>query len=330
MAYMLKAQRAVAGSRIIGLGHYQPERVLTNAELATMVETSDEWIRTRTGIVERHIARDDESVADMATAAARAAIADAGLEPDQVGMIVVASTSVMDHSPNVAGRVAAALEMTSPIIIDINTACSGFEHGIAMADAALRAGQVERAVVIGSEKLSAITDWTDRTTCVLTADGAGAFVLEAAATEAEIGVGPTVWGSEPTMSRAVIVEDETGNKFSQDGRMILRWAMSKASGITRDAVEAAGLTMDDIQVFVPHQANLRIIEPLAEQLGLTDRIVVTDVQVSGNTSAASIPLGLSKWWHEGRIPANAPTLLFGFGGGFAYASQVVLTPNRKP
>ena len=330
MAYMLKAQRAVAGSRIIGLGHYQPERVLTNAELATMVDTSDEWIRTRTGIVERHIARDDETVADMAAAAARNAIADAGLEPDSVGLIVVASTSVMDHSPNVAGRVAAALEMTSPIIIDINTACSGFEHGIAMADAAIRGGQVERAVVIGAEKLSAITDWTDRTTCVLTADGAGAFVLEAASTEDEIGVGPTVWGSEPTMSRAVIVEDETGNKFTQDGRMILRWAMSKASGITRDAVEAAGLTMDDIQVFVPHQANLRIIEPLAEQLGLTDRTVVTDVQVSGNTSAASIPLGLSKWWHEGRIPSNAPTLLFGFGGGFAYASQVVLTPNREP
>ena len=137
---MLKAQRAVAGSRITGLGHYQPERVLTNAELATMVDTSDEWIRTRTGIIERHIAREDESVADMATAAARAAIADAGLEPDQVGLIVVASTSVMDHSPNVAGRVAAALEMTSPVIIDVNTACSGFEHGIALADAAIRAG----------------------------------------------------------------------------------------------------------------------------------------------------------------------------------------------
>jgi 3-oxoacyl-[acyl-carrier-protein] synthase III len=329
MAYMLKAQRAVAGSRIVGLGHYQPERVLTNAELATMVDTSDEWIRTRTGIVERHIARDDETVADMATAAARAAIADAGIDPDEVGMIVVASTSVMDHSPNVAGRVAAALEMTSPVIIDVNTACSGFEHGIAMADAAIRGGQVGKAVVIGAEKLSAITDWTDRTTCVLTADGAGAFVLEAS-DEAGVGVGPTVWGSEPTMSRADIVEEETGNKFSQDGRMILRWAMSKASDITRSAVEAAGLTMDDIQVFVPHQANLRIIEPLAEQLGLTDRTVVTDVQVSGNTSAASIPLGLSKWWHEGRIPANAPTLLFGFGGGFAYASQVVLTPNRKP
>jgi 3-oxoacyl-[acyl-carrier-protein] synthase-3 len=324
---MLKAQPAVAGSRIIGLGHYQPERVLTNAELATMVETSDEWIRTRTGIVERHLASEDESVADMATEAARSAIADASLQPEQVGMIVVASTSVMDHSPNVAGRVAAALEMTSPVIIDVNTACSGFEHGIALADAAIRAGQVENAVVIGAEKLSAITDWTDRTTCVLTADGAGAFVLEAAD---EPGVGRTVWGSEPTMSRAVIVEDETGNKFTQDGRMILRWAMSKASDISRAAVEEAGLTMDDIQVFVPHQANLRIIEPLAEQLGLTDRIVVTDVQVSGNTSAASIPLGLSKWWHEGRIPANAPTLLFGFGGGFAYASQVVLTPNRKP
>lgn len=322
---MLKAQRSVAGSRIVGLGHYQPERVLTNAELASMVDTSDEWIRTRTGIIERHIARDDETVADMAAAAARAAIADAGLEPDGVGMVIVASTSVMDHSPNVAGRVAAELAMTSPVIIDINTACSGFEHGIAVADAAIRAGQVTRAVVIGSEKLSSITDWTDRTTCVLTADGAGAFVLEASD---EPGVGPTVWGSEPMMSRAVIVEEMTDNKFTQDGRMILRWAMSKASDISRAAVEQAGLTMDDIKVFVPHQANLRIIEPLAEQLGLTDRTVVTDVQVSGNTSAASIPLGLSKWWHEGRIPANTPALLFGFGGGFAYASQVVLTPNR--
>ncbi|MFC4242284.1 beta-ketoacyl-ACP synthase III [Gryllotalpicola reticulitermitis] len=328
MAHMLKAQRAVAGSRIIGLGHYQPARVLTNDELASMVDTSDEWIRTRTGIIERHIAADGEGVGEMATEAARAAIADAGLDVDGVGMIIVASTSVMDHSPNMAGRVAAALGMTNnPVIIDINTACSGFEHGVAVADAAIRAGQVERVVVIGSEKLSQITDWTDRTTCVLCADGAGAFVLEATD---DPGVGPVVWGSEPTMSRAVIVEEESGNKFTQDGRMILRWAMSKASEISRSAVEAAGLTMDDVQVFVPHQANLRIIEPLAEQLGLTDRTVVTDVQVSGNTSAASIPLGLSKWWHEGRIPSNAPTLLFGFGGGFAYASQVVLTPNRKP
>ncbi|WP_027479327.1 beta-ketoacyl-ACP synthase 3 [Gryllotalpicola ginsengisoli] len=324
---MLNAPRTVAGSRIVGLGHYQPERVLTNAELATMVDTSDEWIRTRTGIVERHIARDDETVADMAAAAARAAIADAGLTPGEVELVIVASTSVMDHSPNVAGRVAAELGMTSPVIIDVNTACSGFEHGIALADASIRSAQVTRAVVIGAEKLSSITDWSDRTTCVLTADGAGAFVLEA--TE-EPGVGPIVWGSEPTMSRAVIVEEATDNKFTQDGRMILRWAMSKAAAINHEAVRTAGLTMDDIQVFVPHQANLRIIEPLAEQLGLTDRTVVTDVQVSGNTSAASIPLGLSKWWHEGRIPANAPTLLFGFGGGFAYASQVVLTPDRRP
>ncbi|HEY0248106.1 MAG TPA: beta-ketoacyl-ACP synthase III [Gryllotalpicola sp.] len=324
---MLNAPRTVAGSRIIGLGHYQPERVLTNAELATMVDTSDEWIRTRTGIVERHIARDDESVADMAAEAARAAIADAGLAPDDVNMIIVASTSVLDHSPNVAGRVAAALGMASPVVIDVNTACSGFEHGVAMADASIRSGQVTRALVIGAEKLSAITDWTDRSTCVLTADGAGAFVLEAAD---EPGIGPTVWGSVPSMSRAVVVEEVTDNKFTQDGRMILRWAMSKAAGINHEAVEKAGLSMDDIQVFVPHQANLRIIEPLAEQLGLTDRIVVTDVQVSGNTSAASIPLGLSKWWHAGKIPSNAPTLLFGFGGGFAYASQVVLTPDRQP
>lgn len=323
---MLKTTRPAAGSRIVGLGHYQPERVLTNAELARMVDTNDEWIRSRTGIVERHIAAEGETVGDMAAAAARHAISDAGFEPDEIQMIVVASTSVTDHSPNVAGRVAAALGMTSPVIIDVNTACSGFEHALALADAAIRAGNVTRAIIIGSEKLSAITDWTDRTTCVLTADGAGAFVIEASE---EPGIGPTVWGSEPTMSRAVLVEEESGNKFSQDGRMILRWAMAKSAGIGREAVEASGLAMDDIQVFVPHQANLRIIEPLAEQLGLTEKIVVTDVQVSGNTSAASIPLGLSKWWHEGRIPENAPALLFGFGGGFAYASQVVLTPVRR-
>lgn len=325
---MLKAPRPVAGSRLAGIGHYQPARVVTNDELAKTVDTSDEWIRTRTGIVERHLAAEDETVADMATAAMRHALVDAALEASDIDMIVVSSTSAMDHSPNVAGRVAAALGMQHhPVILDVNVACSGFEHAVAVADAAIRGGNVKRAVVIGSEKLSDITDWTDRTTCVLTADGAGAFVLEASDAP---GVGPTVWGSETDMSRAVIVEEESGNKFSQDGRMILRWAMSKSAGIVRDAVEASGLALDDIQVFVPHQANLRIIEPLAEQVGLTDRIVVTDVQVSGNTSAASIPLGLSKWWHEGRIPQNAPTLLFGFGGGFAYAGQVVLTPDRAP
>jgi 3-oxoacyl-[acyl-carrier-protein] synthase-3 len=320
----MRLPQSVPGSRLLGLGHYQPERVLTNDELATMVDTTDEWIRTRTGIVTRHIARDDEAVPELATAAARHALDDAGLDAPDVDMIIVASTSMMDHSPNAAGRVAAALGASSPVIIDVNVACSGFEHAMALADNSIRAGSVRTAVVIGSEKLSAITDWTDRTTCVLTADGAGAIVLTAAD---EPGVGPVVWGSEPSLSSAIRVEMPE-NHFTQDGRAILRWASADAARHAEAAVERAGLTLDDIQVFVPHQANLRIIEPLAKHLGLTDRVVITDVVESGNTSAASIPLGLSKWWHDGRVPANVPALLFGFGGGFAYAGQVVMTPDR--
>lgn len=322
---MLSTTAFVAGSRIVGVGHYQPERVVTNDDLAKLVDTNDEWIRSRTGIVERHLAAEGETVADLATAAARHALSDAGLTIDDVDMIITASTSALDQSPNVSGRVAAALDATSPVILDVNTACSGFEHALGVADNAIRSGAVTRALVIGAEKLSQITDWTDRTTCVLTADGAGAFVIEASD---EPGIGPTAWGSVPSMSRAVIVEEASGNKFTQDGRMILRWALSKSAEIVRSAVSKAGLTMDDIAVFVPHQANLRIIEPIVQQLELGDRIIVTDIEVSGNTSAASIPLGFSKWWHDGRIPENVPALLFGFGGGFAYAGQVVMTPTR--
>jgi len=314
----------VPGSRIVGLGHYQPERILTNAELATMVDTTDDWIQTRTGIQTRHIARDDESVPDLATGAARHALADAGIDVPDVDMIIVSSTSMLDHSPNAAGRVAAALGAQSPAIIDLNVACSGFEHAMGLADSAIRSGTARTVVVIGAEKLSAITDWTDRTTCVLTADGAGAFVLTGSD---DPRVGPVVWGSEPTLSGAIQVE-MPDNHFTQDGRAILRWANADAARHARRAVERAGMTLDDIEVFVPHQANLRIIEPLARQLGLAEKIVVTDVVESGNTSAASIPLGLSKWWHAGRIPADVPALLFGFGGGFAYAGQVVMMPER--
>jgi 3-oxoacyl-[acyl-carrier-protein] synthase III len=316
----------VPGSRVVGLGHYQPERVLTNDELATMVDTTDEWIQTRTGIRTRRIARDDESVAELATNAARNALADAALDSSDVDMIIVASTSMLDHSPNAAGRVAAALDAPSPVIIDVNVACSGFEHAMALADNSIRAGSVGTVLVIGAEKLSGITDWTDRSTCVLTADGAGAFVLTASD---EPMVGPVAWGSAPTLSGAIRVEMPQ-NHFTQDGRAIFRWAITDAARHARAAVEAAGFTLEDIQVFVPHQANLRIIEPLAKQLGFQDRIVMTDVIESGNTSAASIPLGLSKWWHAGRIPANAPALLFGFGGGFAYAGQVIMTPETAP
>lgn len=317
------------GSRIVGLGHHQPERVMTNDDVAQFVETNDEWIQSRTGIVTRHVAADDVTVADMATAAARHALADAGVAAGDVDLVIVATATAKEISPNTAGRVAHALELGdpaagSPAILDINTACSGFAHAMALADQSIRAGSARTAVVIGAEKLTAVTDWTDRSTCILTADGAGAAVVQAADTP---GIGPVHWGSERDLTPAVRIEPPHG-VFSQDGRAVFRWAITRAADRAREVVARSGVELADIEVLVAHQANLRIIEPLAKALGMEDKVVVTDITESGNTSAASIPLGLSKWWHDGRIPAGVPALLFGFGGGFAWAGQVVETPRR--
>jgi 3-oxoacyl-[acyl-carrier-protein] synthase-3 len=341
---MLTLPAGAAGSRIVGIGHHQPEKILTNDDIARLVETNDEWIRSRTGIVTRHVAADDVTVADMATAAARHALSDAGVPADDVDLVIVATTTAADRSPNTAGRVAYALrtgvqpgastpegedepdlrDVVGPGVIDVNTACSGFAYSLGLADQAIRAGSARTAVVIGSEKLTAVTDWTDRSTCILTADGAGAVVLRAAETP---GVGPVVWGSEPEITPAVRIE-APADRFAQDGRAVFKWAITRAAERARRVVEASGLALDDIEVLVAHQANLRIIEPLAKGLGLEDKIVVTDITESGNTSAASIPLGLSKWWHAGDVPAGVPALLFGFGGGFTWAGQVVMTPTR--
>jgi 3-oxoacyl-[acyl-carrier-protein] synthase-3 len=338
------AAPAAAGSRILGFGHHQPDKTLTNDDIAQLVETNDEWIRSRTGIVTRHVAADDVAVADMAAAAAQHAIEDAEVSVDDIDLVIVATTTARDMSPNTAGRVAFALRtghvparggeesratdalrgVTGPAIIDINTACSGFAYGLGLADQAIKAGSARTAVVVGAEKLSAVTDWTDRSTCILTADGAGAAVVQA--TDAP-GVAPVVWGSEPEIAESVRIEAPR-DLFEQDGRTVFRWAITQAADRARQIVDRSGLAMEDIEVLVAHQANLRIIEPLAKALKLEDKIVVTDITESGNTSAASIPLGLSKWWHAGKVPSGVPALLFGFGGGFTWAGQVVLTPER--
>ncbi|WP_082509362.1 beta-ketoacyl-ACP synthase III [Curtobacterium sp. Leaf154] len=317
---------ALRGSRILGFGHHQPERILTNDELSTMVDTNDEWIRTRTGIQTRRIAGPDDTVTSMAIEAGRRALADAGVSPSAVGLVIVASTTHQDRAPYTAGRVAAALGMTNgPAPIDINTACSGFEYALGLADQSIRTGSADVALVIGSEVLSGIADWTDRSTCVLVGDGAGAAVLGVAETPE---IGPVSWGSVPHLLDAVRVEGLPG-RFNQEGRSIYRWAITEAEGHARKVVEAAGLSMDDIEVFAFHQANLRIIEPLVTALGGESKFVIRDVVESGNTSAASVPLGLSKAWERGDLPEGVPALLFGFGGGFAHAGQVVTTPVRS-
>lgn len=323
----LRAAPLSPGSQIVGTGHYRPERVMTNHELEQLVETNDEWIRQRTGIESRRIAAAGEGVPEMATAAARAALADAGVDPSEVTQIIVATCSNEERSPSAAGRVAQALGIPAPAAFEVGAACSGFEHALAVADMSIRTGASAVSLVIGAEKLSAFTDYTDRATCILTADGAGAMVLRASE---EPGIAPVVWGTEPELADAVTINADAageGPYFAQQGRQVLGWALREAPGIARRIVEAAGLGIEDIDVFVPHQANLRMIEPLAAALGLReDAVVADDIITSGNTSAATIPLAISRLREAGRIPAGATALLIGFGGGFAWAGQVVRLP----
>lgn len=310
------------GSRIAAVGHYQPAKVLTNEDLAGMVDTSDEWITSRVGIRTRHIAGPDEPVDELAAHAAAKALASAGLTPADIDLVLVATSTAVDRSPNMAARVAARLGVPRPAAMDINVVCAGFTHALATADHTVRAGAASRALVIGADKMSDVTDWTDRTTCVLVGDGAGAAVVEAAD---EPGVGPVLWGSVPEMGHAVRIEGEPA-RFAQEGQSVYRWATTRLPPLARQACERAGYAPADLAAVVLHQANLRIIEPLAEKLGAVNAVIARDVCESGNTSAASIPLALSKLVERGAISTGDPVLLFGFGGNLSYAGQVVRCP----
>lgn len=253
---------------------------------------------------------------------AQAALADARMRAADVDLVIVATCSNLDRSPSTAGRVIESLEMSGAAGFDLNAACSGFMHALETARQLLAGGTTRTAVVIGAERTTDITDFTDRSTCILVGDAAGAVVLRATDRDT---CGPVVWGTVPGLADAVRVEVPEIT-FAQDGRQVFRWAITEAAGHARQALEAAGVTAEDIAAFIPHQANLRIIEPLAEQLGMQNAIVATDVRESGNTSAASIPLALSKLLKEHTVPSGSPMLLFGFGGGFSYAAMVAEAP----
>ncbi|MEV5432071.1 beta-ketoacyl-ACP synthase III [Streptomyces sp. NPDC052701] len=310
------------GSRITAVGHYQPARVLTNEDLAGMVDTSDEWIRTRVGIRTRRIAGPDEPVDELAAHAAAKALAAAGRAPADVDLVLVATSTAIDRSPNMAARVAARLGIPSPAAMDVNVVCAGFTHALATADHAVRAGAASRVLVIGADKMSDVADWSDRTTCVLVGDGAGAAVVEAAR---EPGVGPVLWGSVPEMGHAVRIEG-TPPRFAQEGQSVYRWATTRLPSIAREVCEKAGLAPADLAAVVLHQANLRIVEPLARKIGAVNAVVARDVTESGNTSAASVPLAFSKLVEQGAISSGDPVLLFAFGGNLSYAGQVVRCP----
>ncbi|GAQ50628.1 beta-ketoacyl-ACP synthase III [Streptomyces acidiscabies] len=310
------------GSRIAAVGHYQPAKLLTNAELAGIVDTNDEWITSRVGIRTRHIAGPDEPVDELAAHAAAKALAAAGLGPDDIDLVLVATSTAVDRSPNMAARVAARLGIPGPATMDLNVVCAGFTHTLATADHIVRGGGANRALVIGADKMSEVVDWTDRTTCVLVGDGAGAAVVERSE---EAGISPVLWGSVPEMGNAVRIEGQPA-RFAQEGQSVYRWATTQLPPLARQACERAGLVPADLAAVVLHQANLRIIEPLAEKIGAVNAVVARDVVESGNTSAASIPLAFSKLVERGEISKGDPVLLFGFGGNLSYAGQVVRCP----
>jgi 3-oxoacyl-[acyl-carrier-protein] synthase-3 len=314
-----------AGSRILAMGHYQPSRVVTNDDLAKIVDTNDAWIRDRVGIAERRIA-DAETVADMATFAAEKALAGSGLTAADIDMVAVATCSSIDRCPNVATRVAARLGIAAPAAFDLNTACSGFSYALGTADHAIRAGAARNAIVIGAEKLSDVTDWTDRTTAVLFGDGAGAAVVTSVPDGEQPGIGPVLWGSAPDKGDVLRIEGRTPY-IQQEGQIVFRWATTALAPFALQACERAGVRPDELAAFVPHQANTRIIDGIVKRMGFKPDIVIAkDLVESGNTSAASVPLALSKLIERREVPSGAPVLLFGFGGGLTYAGQVIRCP----
>ncbi|ATL25626.1 beta-ketoacyl-ACP synthase 3 [Streptomyces formicae] len=311
-----------AGSRIDGLGAYRPVAVVTNEEAATAAGVSPEWISNRVGVEERSHAREAETVVTMAVAAGKEALADCDATADDVDVVLLSTCSMPSPMPNGAASTAAAIGCTAAAGFDLNAACSGFCHGLAVADALVRAGTARSVLVIGSERM---TDWVapeDRDTGPIFADGAAAALV---VPSAEPAIFPVAWGSDGTHSDLIRIPSET-SRMEMAGRKVFRWTTSELAAVMQVACERAGLEPADLRAFVPHQANLRIIEALRQGLGAPDLVTATDVTNAGNTSAASVPLALHALRQRGDVSRGDPVLLFGFGAGLCYAAQVVLCP----
>ena len=318
-------------SVVLGCGSYLPERRLTNAELATMVETSDDWIVQRTGIHARHIAAEGELTSDLGTAAAKAALADAGLGIGDIDLIIVATSTPDDTFPSTAVTVQRKLGMEHGAAFDLQAVCSGFVYALSTADAFIRASQAKRILVIGAETFSRILDWTDRSTCVLFGDGAGAVVLAASVesgTREDRGVLTSHLRSDGRHRDKLYVDggpSSTGTvgHVRMEGREVFKYAVGMITDVIEDAFRATGYCADDIDWFVPHQANVRIIDASARKLGIAAEKVVRTVGDHGNTSAASIPLALSVAREDGRIKRGDLVLLEAMGGGFTWGSGLL-------
>jgi 3-oxoacyl-[acyl-carrier-protein] synthase III len=314
-----------AGARIMAFGGYQPGNVVTNDDLAAQVETSDEWIRSRVGIVSRRFAGPDETVADMAVVAGGKALAGSGLSPADIDLVIVATCSAEVLIPNVSAAVAYRLGIVAPGAYDLNAACAGFCYALANASDAIKAGTARHVLVIGSEKMTAWIDPTDRSTCIIFADGAGAAVVGPVADGEPAGIGPVAWGSAGDLADRITIADRHSYMY-QEGQAVFRWATTALQPIAAQACERAGVAVSDLSAFVPHQANLRIMEAITRKLGVPRENLADDIVHAGNTSSASIPLALARMAERGDLKAGSPALLLGFGAGLCYAAQVITLP----
>ncbi|MCB4454452.1 beta-ketoacyl-ACP synthase III [Leisingera sp. McT4-56] len=315
---------------VVGTGHYLPKRVVENAEFEATLDTSDEWIRSRSGIERRHFAAEGETTSDMAAKAATRALADAGLTADDVDAIVVATSTPDLTFPSAATMVQSKLGMTRGFAFDVQAVCAGFVYALSNASALIASGQANRVMVIGAETFSRIMDWTDRSTCVLFGDGAGALLLEGqelAGTNKDRGILSTDLNSDGRYKELLYVDggvstQSTGHLRMQ-GNQVFRHAVEKLASTANTALDRAGLSADDVDWIVPHQANIRIIQGTAKKMGLSMDNVVVTVQDHGNTSAASIPLALSVGKERGQIKEGDLIVTEAIGGGLAWGAVVL-------
>ena len=315
---------------VTGVGHYLPARVVPNSEFEKSLDTTDDWIRSRSGIERRHFAAENETTSDLATEAARAALADAGMDPADIDAIIVATSTADLTFPSAATMVQAALGMTAGFAFDIQAVCAGFVYALANANALIMSGQADRVMVIGAETFSRIMDWTDRSTCVLFGDGAGALILErqeGTGTARDRGILATDLNSDGRYKELLYVDGgistQTTGYLRMQGNQVFRHAVEKLAATAERALEKAGLTCADVDWIVPHQANIRIIQGTAKKMGLDmDRVILT-VQDHGNTSAASIPLALSVGKQRGQIKEGDLIVTEAIGGGLAWGAVVL-------
>lgn len=313
-------------TRISGLGHYRPKRVVTNADLATLFDTNDEWVKSRVGIAERRFAGDQESVAWMGAEAGRLAMAHAGIAAADIDTVIVATCTLPTQIPHASTQVAGALGIQAPGSFDINAACAGFCYGLATASALIRSGDAGTVLLVGAERLTDWVDPTDRANAIIFADGAGAAVVTDSPTP---DIGPVAWGCSTENTDAIYISDRE-SFVVQEGQTVFRWATTAIAPVAIEAACRAGVDLADIDVLAPHQANLRIVEAIAKKVisagGRPDLAVIKDIVTTGNTSSASIPIGLDRARQAGEVKSGDLVLAVGFGAGLTYGAQVFRLP----